>query len=133
MSLGIHIQSRLARICWDLLCRFYFAYCEAAFDARYIHNFQILWQKAAEPQMAPSPLAPSSSEALSKPLGTLIAPMQSAPSDPVMQVRPQVPICMQATHGDTEECMTDCDRWVTLMKRYLKTYLPHMQHPTTLL
>jgi hypothetical protein len=32
-----------------LTCRFYFAYCEAAFDARYIHNYQILWVKEAPP------------------------------------------------------------------------------------
>lgn len=25
--------------------RFYFAYCEAAFDARYIHTFQVVWKK----------------------------------------------------------------------------------------
>ena len=68
------------------LCRFYFAYCEAAFDARYIHNFQILWQKSAEPQELPSALTPSRSEELCKPL-PLITPMQSAPSDPITQVR----------------------------------------------
>ncbi len=71
------------------LCRFYFAYCEAAFDAKYIHNFQILWQKSAEPQKVLSALTPSSSEELSKPLGTLINPIQSAPSDPITQVRLQ--------------------------------------------
>lgn len=35
-------------------CRFYFAYCEAAFDAHYIHNFQITWTKQAEPEQAPT-------------------------------------------------------------------------------
>ena len=33
-------------------CRFYFAYCEAAFDARYIRNYQIVWRKTAEPATA---------------------------------------------------------------------------------
>jgi hypothetical protein len=28
--------------------RFYFAYCEAAFDARYIHTFQVTWIKDRE-------------------------------------------------------------------------------------
>ena len=68
------------------LCRFYFAYCEAAFDAKYIHNFQILWEKSAEPPTAPLHLAHSTSEELSKPLGALITPMQAAPSDPITQV-----------------------------------------------
>ena len=27
--------------------RFYFAYCEAAFDAKYIHDFQLTWLKTA--------------------------------------------------------------------------------------
>lgn len=26
-------------------CRFYFAYCEAGFDARYLHNFHLVWTK----------------------------------------------------------------------------------------
>lgn len=44
--------------------RFYFAYCEAGFDARYIHNFQLVFTKqggaqasdtdAGMPQVAPS-------------------------------------------------------------------------------
>ena len=39
--------------------RFYFAYCEAAFDAKYIHNYQILWVKTALPAVpaGPAPLA----------------------------------------------------------------------------
>ena len=68
------------------MCRFYFAYCEAAFDAKYIHNFQILWEKSADPQNGHSPLAPTNSEELSKPLGALISPIQAAPSDPITQV-----------------------------------------------
>jgi cyclopropane-fatty-acyl-phospholipid synthase len=28
---------------------FYFAFCEAAFDARYIHDFHVTWDKQAEP------------------------------------------------------------------------------------
>ena len=68
-------------------CRFYFAYCEAAFDAKYIHNFQILWQKSAEPRELPTALTPRSSEELCKPLGNLMTPVQSAPSDPTTQVQ----------------------------------------------
>ena len=30
------------------VCRFYFAYCEAGFDAHYIHNFQVTWTKTEE-------------------------------------------------------------------------------------
>ena len=36
------------------VARFYLAYSEAAFDARYIHNFQITWAKSAA--AAPAPL-----------------------------------------------------------------------------
>jgi hypothetical protein len=28
---------------------FYFAYCEAAFDAKYIHDFHVTWEKRATP------------------------------------------------------------------------------------
>ena len=45
---GLHSSSLAVR------CRFYFAYCEAAFDARYIHNFQITWAMSAA--AAPAPL-----------------------------------------------------------------------------
>ena len=68
------------------LCSFYFAYCEAAFDAKYIHNFQILWEKSAEPQTMPPYLAHSPSEELFKPTGALLTPIQAAPSDPITQV-----------------------------------------------
>jgi hypothetical protein len=37
-------------VCW-LCCAvqydFYFAYCEAGFDAKYIHDFHVTWQKRA--------------------------------------------------------------------------------------
>ena len=33
----------------SLVCRrFYFAYCEAAFDAKYIHDYQITWHKTTD-------------------------------------------------------------------------------------
>ena len=59
------------------LCRFYFAYCEAAFDARYIHNYQMLWVKdpsAARPVAAAPPFATANGS------GTIIS------SNPVTQV-----------------------------------------------
>ncbi|BDA46075.1 probable cyclopropane-fatty-acyl-phospholipid synthase at C-terminar half [Coccomyxa sp. Obi] len=59
--------------------RFYFAYCEAAFDAKYIHNFQIRWSKAIDQS---APLEPSSSQELPKEPITKAA----APADPVTQV-----------------------------------------------
>lgn len=33
-------------------CRFYFAYCEAGFDARYLHNFQVTWTKTEDTRQA---------------------------------------------------------------------------------
>jgi hypothetical protein len=40
--------------------RFYFAYCEAAFDARYIHTFQVTWVKDKEPTLTPEDMQRSS-------------------------------------------------------------------------
>jgi hypothetical protein len=40
--------------------RFYFAYCEAAFDARYIHTFQVIWVKDKEPTLTPEDMQRSS-------------------------------------------------------------------------
>ena len=64
--------------------RFYFAYCEAAFDARYIHNFQIVWAKSvvAAPDLT---VLPSSSGELSKPV-MVHQSAEAAPTDTVMQV-----------------------------------------------
>ncbi|EIE24233.1 cyclopropane fatty acid synthase [Coccomyxa subellipsoidea C-169] len=61
--------------------RFYFAYCEAAFDAKYIHNFQIRWAKATD-HPAADPLQPSSSQELPK----HVVAKAAAPADPVTQV-----------------------------------------------
>ena len=58
-------------------CRFYFAYCEAAFDAKYIHNYQILWIK--DPAAAP-PAAPAPAFATANGSGAIIS------SNPVTQV-----------------------------------------------
>ena len=55
-------------------CRFYFAYCEAAFDARYIRNYQIVWRKTAEP--ATAVLAAINADLAAPP----------APADPMTQV-----------------------------------------------
>ena len=63
-----------------VLPRFYFAYCEAAFDAKYIHNFQIRWGKALDHSATAAPLQPSSSQELPK-----HATKATAPADPVTQ------------------------------------------------
>ncbi len=39
--------------------RFYFAYCEAAFDARYIHTFQVVWGKDAPATLTAADVARS--------------------------------------------------------------------------
>lgn len=64
------------------LCRFYFAYCEAAFDAKYIHNFQITWQKTS--QVASD--TPLRQTAETQP-GSLPLSGGSDPADPFTQVR----------------------------------------------
>lgn len=66
------------RVCsttWNSARRFYFAYCEAAFDAKYIHDYHILWVKdaAATTALASQPL-PSS------------AALTSSPTQPITQV-----------------------------------------------
>lgn len=33
---------------------FYFAYCEAAFDSRYLQDYQIVWQRLTEPSQESS-------------------------------------------------------------------------------
>jgi hypothetical protein len=72
---------------------FYFAYCEAGFDAKYIHNFHVTWEKrpghaGAGTAAASDPAAGSVSAA-----GTTSGPgdvagwvRQELPSDSVTQV-----------------------------------------------
>jgi hypothetical protein len=70
-----------------LVRRFYFAYCEAAFDAKYIHNFQILWSKASAAPALGSDLGErSSGQELLKAAVTPAAP----PADPVTQVTSRI-------------------------------------------
>ena len=64
-------------------CRFYFAYCEAAFDAKYLHNFQSLWEKSSEPGAAATARAPMGPSELRK---QALPSLHSAPSDPTTQV-----------------------------------------------
>ncbi|GFR51020.1 hypothetical protein Agub_g13347 [Astrephomene gubernaculifera] len=78
--------------------RFYFAYCEAAFDARYIHNYHILLVKdathgsaaasaaaaavAAPGRMSASGMAPAALLSVSSSASSLV---QELPSDPITQ------------------------------------------------
>ncbi len=61
-----------------LPCRFYFAYCEAAFDANYIHNYHILSVKDAS---VPAPVVPAPLFATGNAGGAIIS------SNPVTQVQ----------------------------------------------
>lgn len=40
--------------------RFYFAYCEAAFDAKYIHTYQVTWVKDEQPTLTAEDMQRSS-------------------------------------------------------------------------
>ena len=60
-------------------CRFYFAYCEAAFGARYIHDFQITWTKSPD-------MAEEIGEAATSFSGQQMQASRS-PKDPVTQAR----------------------------------------------
>ena len=67
--------------CFSALCRFYFAYCEAAFDERYIHTFQVLWVKGAEPRNSmAAPAGATLAEAVAEPSRRPSSP------DPMTQV-----------------------------------------------
>lgn len=78
----------------------YFAYCEAAFDAGYIHNFQIVWVKSAD---APSDLPAASSQLpalqLGVPVPQLVAPPEN--TDHVMQVGTPFQIRWEGTLFDS--------------------------------
>lgn len=81
----VHIQAcslALTDVC--AVCRFYFTYCEAAFDARYIHNFQITWTKAAEAGPAEPDTVAGSADAAAT---AALPPSSRDPPDPVTQVR----------------------------------------------
>lgn len=71
--------------------RFYFAYCEASFDARYIHNFHLTWVKN-EPGMATGALpggASAAAPAVFNVSATSVAAealSRELPSDPITQV-----------------------------------------------
>lgn len=73
------------------LHRFYFAYCEAAFDARYIHNFQVKWVKdaAAAPPPLSGPLPQPPAAPAAGLLGQKAAPHVALPypTDVVTQAR----------------------------------------------
>ncbi|PRW60674.1 cyclopropane-fatty-acyl-phospholipid synthase [Chlorella sorokiniana] len=72
--------------------RFYFAYCEAAFDAKYIHTYQVTWVKDKEPTLTAADLQRSidMSKGIHAPGGSIDCPggLKVAPtgSDPVNQV-----------------------------------------------
>ena len=70
---GSHVWDRV-----QSMCRFYFAYCEAAFHTRYIHDYQLVWQKQSH--MPEAGLA-SPPPAAGRPV---------APTDPVIQVLPEL-------------------------------------------
>ena len=66
---------------FPVMCRFYFAYCEAAFDERYIHTFQVLWVKGAEPRSGVgAPAGATLAEAVAEPSRRPSSP------DPMTQV-----------------------------------------------
>ncbi|PSC74866.1 cyclopropane-fatty-acyl-phospholipid synthase [Micractinium conductrix] len=68
--------------------RFYFAYCEAAFDARYIHTFQVTWVKDEQPTLTPEDLQRSieMSKGIHSPTASLDSPAASwAAGDPITQ------------------------------------------------
>ena len=92
-----------------LCSRFYFAYCEAAFDAKYIHNFQLVWAKSAQPVFELT-----SSQELSKSLlgGTAAAADPFTQACPLSQLYSSVLVCAggEREHGTTNapRCLRTC-------------------------
>ena len=79
----------------QLACRFYFAYCEAAFDAKYIHNYQITWKKDGLVQAPPAEQARSSGHSVTS---MLVHGDRTRPADPVTQVRIHLGKAVCLTH-----------------------------------
>ncbi|KAG1678524.1 hypothetical protein FOA52_014558 [Chlamydomonas sp. UWO 241] len=67
--------------------QFYFAYCEAGFDYRYIHNFHVVWSKHEPQAVVARAAGPSEHRAISAGTEAIRSVMQSEmPDDPVTQV-----------------------------------------------
>ncbi len=70
---------------------FYFAYCEAAFDAKYIHDFHVTWEKrdgdSGSSARAPEGVAGVTGAVLGDAGGLQSWVKQELPSDSVTQVR----------------------------------------------
>jgi hypothetical protein len=82
---------------FSAVCRFYFAYCEAAFDERYIHTFQVLWVKGAEPRNSmAAPAGATLAEAVAEPSRRPSSP------DPMTQVL--LVVCISTLHNEPSAC-----------------------------
>ncbi len=84
--------------------QFYFAYCEAAFDARYIHDFHVTWVKDAATAVADVAGATANGPSgllAGEPGHIREAVVQELPSDPVNQVRRHCCswVCTQPTYS----------------------------------
>ncbi|KAJ9507276.1 hypothetical protein QJQ45_006251 [Haematococcus lacustris] len=68
--------------------RFYFVYCEAGFDAHYIHTFHMTWVKDQEPiaASATQPISRQSMSATTMLSASAAALTKELPSDPITQV-----------------------------------------------
>ncbi|GFH05862.1 amino_oxidase domain-containing protein [Haematococcus lacustris] len=68
--------------------RFYFVYCEAGFDAHYIHTFHMTWVKDQEPiaASAAQPISRQSMSATTMLSASAAALTKELPSDPITQV-----------------------------------------------
>lgn len=73
---------------------FYFAYCEAGFDAKYIHDFHVTWEKRPQGQAGathaavPGPAASGVGAVVATARGDVAGWVrQELPSDSVTQVR----------------------------------------------
>lgn len=69
--------------------RFYFAYCEAAFDARYIHDLQVVWVKGDAPPAAAPAGGAGGKGAPPTLLQLLAAHHPPRAADPLTQVGPR--------------------------------------------
>lgn len=76
---------------WWLKYDFYFAYCEAAFDMRYIHDYHVTWRKREQQEPAIGAPQPTAAGAVSTVVAAAEAGAgwvkQELPTDSVTQVR----------------------------------------------
>lgn len=100
---------------WWLKYDFYFAYCEAAFDIKYIHDYHVTWKKAGQPEPAAPLGVAQPPAATAAAVSTVVAAAeagagwvkQELPTDSVTQVRGTL-LCAAGAGSILNVCVCAC-------------------------